>query len=175
VGSETILLVEDEASVRTLVRGALEKRGYTVLEARQASEAMGICQQHPGPIHLMLTDVVMPQTTGPGLAESLKVLQPTIKVLYMSGYTDHAVFRNGALQGCLFKSPSLRRVWPVKCKRFWTKPKTRVDECALAIIELQVAIQVVPQPVVTFVQGFPESYLEEPLLHRATEPFAESV
>ena len=98
VGSETILLVEDEASVRSLVRGLLGARGYTMLEAIRADEALRICQQHPGPIHLLLTDVVMPQMTGPALAESLQVLRPTMKVLYMSGYTDHAVFRNGALQ-----------------------------------------------------------------------------
>ena len=98
VGSETVLLVEDETSVRSLVRGLLEARGYTVLEASRADEALLICQQHPGPIHLLLTDVVMPQTMGPALAESLQVLRPTMKVLYMSGYTDHAAFRNGALQ-----------------------------------------------------------------------------
>jgi DNA-binding NtrC family response regulator len=99
MGSETILLIEDEASVRSLVRGVLEGRGYTVLEASRAEEAMIFCQQHAGPIDLLLTDVVMPQTSGPALAEKLKALRPTMKVLYMSGYTDHAVFRNGALQG----------------------------------------------------------------------------
>jgi len=98
VGVETILLVEDEAAVRSLVRGVLEARGYSVLEAGRADEALLICQQNLGPIHLLLTDVVMPQMMGPALAESLQVLRPTMKVLYMSGYTDHAVFRNGALQ-----------------------------------------------------------------------------
>jgi PAS domain S-box-containing protein len=97
VGSETVLLVEDETSVRLLVRGVLEARGYTVLEASRADEALRICQQHPGPIQLLLTDVVMPQTMGPALAESLLVLRPKMKVLYMSGYTDHAVFGDGTL------------------------------------------------------------------------------
>ena len=75
VGSETILLVEDEASVRSLVRGVLEARGYTVLEASRADEARYL-PAAPGPIHLLLTDVVMPQTMGPALAENLAGLAP---------------------------------------------------------------------------------------------------
>ena len=97
VGSETILLVEDEAPVRSLVRGVLEARGYTVLEASRTEEAIAFCQRHPGPTHLLLTDVVMPGMAGPVLAGHLQALRPTMKALYMSGYTNHASFQNGTL------------------------------------------------------------------------------
>jgi two-component system cell cycle sensor histidine kinase/response regulator CckA len=84
-GSETILVVEDEATVRALVRRVLESNGYSVLEASRAAEALAICQQHPGEIHLSLTDVVMPQTGGREFARRLGFLRPGTKILYMSG------------------------------------------------------------------------------------------
>ncbi len=96
-GSETVLLVEDEENVRQLVRQTLEKNGYTVLEARAGAEATQLSAQHPGPIHLMLTDVVMPKMSGRELAERLALLRPGIKVLYMSGYTDNAIVHHGVL------------------------------------------------------------------------------
>jgi len=96
-GWETVLLVEDEDGVRGLARKVLEMTGYTVLEARNASEAMQICERHKSPVHLMLTDVVMPGISGSELAERLKVSGHDIKVLYMSGYTDDAVVRLGIL------------------------------------------------------------------------------
>jgi two-component system, cell cycle sensor histidine kinase and response regulator CckA len=96
-GMETVLLVEDEDAVRDLVRDILQARGYIVLEARRGAEALRISEQHPAPIHLMLTDVVMPEMTGRELADQLAVLRPTIKVLYMSGYTDSAVVHHGVL------------------------------------------------------------------------------
>src|SRR5271157_649089 len=96
-GSETILLVEDEEAVRSLARGLLESRGYQVLETKGANEALEIGERHKEHIHLLLTDVVMPQMNGMELAEHLAPLHPETKVLYMSGYADHAVVRHGLL------------------------------------------------------------------------------
>jgi two-component system, cell cycle sensor histidine kinase and response regulator CckA len=86
-GTETVLLVEDEESVRTLTRNLLEEGGYSVLEAGNGIEALEIAQRHDGTIHLLLTDVVMPGMNGPTLAESLAVTHPKMKALCMSGYT----------------------------------------------------------------------------------------
>jgi two-component system cell cycle sensor histidine kinase/response regulator CckA len=85
-GSETVLLVEDEDEVRRLVRGVLVERGYTVIESAQPEEAVRLCQDHPGTIHLLLTDMVMPQMNGRQLAERAQPVRPKMKVLYMSGY-----------------------------------------------------------------------------------------
>ena len=97
LGCETILLVEDEGAVCSLVRGVLESRGYQVLETNRANEALEIGERHKERIHLLLTDVVMPQMNGMELAEHLALIHPETKILYMSGYTDDAVVRNGLL------------------------------------------------------------------------------
>jgi two-component system, cell cycle sensor histidine kinase and response regulator CckA len=97
-GNETILLVEDEAAVRGLTQLALQTHGYTVLEASNGKEALNVCAQHQGPIHLVMTDVVMPDMGGRQVAERLKADKPEIKVLFLSGYTDDAVVRHGILQ-----------------------------------------------------------------------------
>ncbi len=96
-GTETVLVVEDEDGVRSLVRLALASGGYHVLEAKDAESAMTMCAVHSGPIHLLLTDVVMPQMSGPALAKKLIAIRHDIKVLYMSGYTDDAVVHHGVL------------------------------------------------------------------------------
>jgi signal transduction histidine kinase/ActR/RegA family two-component response regulator len=96
-GSETILLVEDEKGVRDLVRDVLQTSGYTVLEARHGIEALAVARRHGGPIDLLLTDAVMPQMGGPELAECLVALQPGLKVLYMSGYTERTVVHHRVL------------------------------------------------------------------------------
>jgi two-component system, cell cycle sensor histidine kinase and response regulator CckA len=85
-GSETVLLVEDAQSVRLLIRDYLESSGYAVLQAKSSEEAIVLAQKHRGPIHLLLTDVVMPRLGGPQLARRLKTIHPETKVLYMSGY-----------------------------------------------------------------------------------------
>ena len=89
-GVETILLVEDEGGVRSLARAILEGQGYTVLEAGRPEEALAICRHHEEHIHLLLTDVVMPEMSGYELAERLAFSRPEMGVLYMSGYTDRA-------------------------------------------------------------------------------------
>jgi PAS domain S-box-containing protein len=96
-GRETVLLVEDEARVRGLTAAALRKRGYVVVEAGCAEEALRARAALPGPIDLLLTDVVMPGASGRVLAERLTASDPTLAVLYMSGYTDDAVVRHGLL------------------------------------------------------------------------------
>ncbi|MEW5848436.1 MAG: PAS domain S-box protein [Myxococcota bacterium] len=94
-GNETILLVEDEEMLRRLLRPVLEMRGYTVLEAPHGAEAWEKCCAHPGPVHLVVTDVVMPQLGGRELVARLRARQPDIKVLYVSGYTDDDMVHRG--------------------------------------------------------------------------------
>jgi PAS domain S-box-containing protein len=86
-GTETVLLVEDEEVVRNLTRTVLQRNGYRVLEATHGVEALDLCKQYNGPIHLLVTDVVMPHMNGRDLAQRLSRLRPGTKVLFMSGYT----------------------------------------------------------------------------------------
>jgi PAS domain S-box-containing protein len=96
--TETILLVEDEEAVCALSKHILGKAGYTVLAASNGIEALRICEQHEGPIHLVLTDVIMPTMSGKDLADRLVAKYPHLRVLYMSGYTDEAIFHRGVLK-----------------------------------------------------------------------------
>jgi CheY-like chemotaxis protein len=97
-GSETILLVEDEEQVRVVARGILKRQGYRVIEAQNGGDALLRCETHSGTIDLLLSDVVMPQMSGPELAKRLARARPTMKILCMSGYADDAVVRHGALE-----------------------------------------------------------------------------
>ena len=102
-GSETVLVVEDEPGVRAVAIRTLREQGYTVLEARHGLEALHLGTQPLAKIHLLLTDVVMPQVSGREVAEQLTRIHPEIRVLYMSGYTDDAVVRHGILaEGTVF-------------------------------------------------------------------------
>ncbi len=97
-GTETVLVVEDAAAVRAVTRQVLERQGYTILEAPNGAAALHVAATHRGPIHLLLTDVVMPALSGRPLAERLAQLRPEIRVLYTSGYTDDSIVRHGILE-----------------------------------------------------------------------------
>ena len=84
--------------LHAITRHVLERQGYAVVEAPDGKTAMSLAGRHPGPIHLLLTDVIMPAMNGPELAAQLKEARPGLKVMYMSGYTDDAVVRLGVLE-----------------------------------------------------------------------------
>jgi len=97
VGSKTVLLVEDEKSVRALASRILSERGYNILQASDGMEALKIAREHGGNIDLVLTDVVMPGISGKTLVARLELERPGIKSLYISGYTDSAIVDHGIL------------------------------------------------------------------------------
>jgi CheY-like chemotaxis protein len=97
-GSETVLLVEDDPSLRTLAREILTVQGYTVIEAASPVEAIRMHEGHKESIHLLLTDVVMPEMNGPQLAARLKAARPGMEVLFMSGYTGAALAQQGGAE-----------------------------------------------------------------------------
>ncbi|WP_321475071.1 chemotaxis protein CheB [uncultured Paludibaculum sp.] len=101
-GTEVILLVEDEAIVRILARRILESFGYVVFEAADGREGLTFCETHPGQIDLLLSDVVMPELGGRGLAEGAMKVRPGLKVLFMSGHTQDTVLKEGILKGTPF-------------------------------------------------------------------------
>ena len=96
-GSETVLVAEDDPLLLPLARDVLKRLGYTVLEARTASDAVAVAQAHSGVIHLLVSDVVMPGESGLQLARRLLDVRPNLRVLYISGYSDEAVVRHGLL------------------------------------------------------------------------------
>ncbi|PKN23866.1 MAG: hybrid sensor histidine kinase/response regulator [Deltaproteobacteria bacterium HGW-Deltaproteobacteria-22] len=96
-GTETVLIVEDEESLRKVIRRVLVAAGYTVMTAKDGDEALQICARHTEELHLVLTDVVMPRMSGRVLVQELAKTRPTVKVVYMSGYTDAAISHHGIL------------------------------------------------------------------------------
>jgi len=101
-GWETVLLVEDEDAVRALAREVLRRHGYVVLEAKHGVDALRLAERHPDEIHLLITDVVMPHMSGSELARRLAGDRPTMKVLFMSGYTDHDVLHHDVTSAAVF-------------------------------------------------------------------------
>jgi CheY-like chemotaxis protein len=97
-GRETVLVVEDEDAVREFAARALRQYGYNVLVAGRAQEALLIAAEHPGSIDLVLTDVIMPRTSGPGLMTKLHELRPGARVIFMSGFTENALGHHGVLE-----------------------------------------------------------------------------
>ncbi|HVH10552.1 MAG TPA: PAS domain S-box protein [Gemmatimonadales bacterium] len=97
-GTETVLIAEDDAALRPLVKGLLERLGYTVLEAENAAQALSLAEAHSGPIHILVADVVMPGESGRELARRLAESRSDTKVLYVSGYTGDAIVHHGMLE-----------------------------------------------------------------------------
>jgi PAS domain S-box-containing protein len=100
-GTETILLVEDDAGVRSFAARALRRAGYVILEASEATKAIAMAAAHRGVVHLLVTDVVLPGMNGRALADRLQASRASLKILYTSGYTDDEVVRRGVLQQCV--------------------------------------------------------------------------
>ena len=97
-GIETVLLVEDEATILELGKVVLERFGYTVLTAPTPGDALDIAERFEGPIHLLITDVVMPEMNGKALKTNIEKIKPDIKVLFMSGYTSNVIVHRGVLE-----------------------------------------------------------------------------
>jgi len=97
-GNETVLLVEDEEAILRPSKTVLERFGYNVIAARTPREAVALTGQYEGPIHLLATDVVIPEMNGKELMERIEKLRPHIKVLFMSGYTGNVVVHHGILE-----------------------------------------------------------------------------
>jgi two-component system cell cycle sensor histidine kinase/response regulator CckA len=102
-GAETVLIAEDDPQLRTMVRRALASRGYNVLEAADGREALEVAKRHKGYIHLLVSDVGMPNVSGRELAEQLRTSRPGLRVIFMSGHSNEAIARHGELApGSLF-------------------------------------------------------------------------
>jgi DNA-binding NtrC family response regulator len=96
-GSGTLLIVDNEAPIRALLQAALEQNGFTVLAAESGREALELATAHPGPIDLLITDVVMPEMSGPELERAVVAVRPGLRTLFMSGYMDDALGQHGVL------------------------------------------------------------------------------
>ena len=126
-GAETILVVDDDETVRALIRECLERNGYKVLEARFATEPFVILRQHEGPIHLMIADVMMPGLAGPELAARLSSSRPGMKVLYISGYPEEVVREKmrSAEKAPLLHKPFAPEILLTKVQEMLSAPKDK--------------------------------------------------
>lgn len=126
-GTETILLIEDDEAVRNLAHSALEMYGYNVLVAANGKAAITLCRRYLDPIHLVLTDVVMPEMGGPQVAKRLKLMRPNIRVLYMSGYTEDTIVHQGVLYEGIdyIQKPFLPTTLAIKIREILDKPIRR--------------------------------------------------
>ena len=121
-GTETILVVEDDEAILNLSKIILENLGYTVLAAHTPAHAIRIVEDHPGDLHLLITDVVMPEMNGRDLAKQLSAIRPNLKCLYMSGYTADVIAHRGILEeGVNFiQNLSVAMIWRQKSDKCWT-------------------------------------------------------
>jgi CheY-like chemotaxis protein len=128
-GTETILLVEDEASVRRLALVSLQMHGYNVLTATDGRDALHVVQLHRGSIDLLLTDVIMPNMSGPELADILRARFSTLRVLFTSGYTDDSVVRHGLLEinDAFLQKPYTPRMLARKVRQLLDEKQTSAD------------------------------------------------
>jgi CheY-like chemotaxis protein len=126
-GTETILLVEDEAAVRALIAELLRGAGYTVLEANEANAAIEIAERHRNSIHLVLTDVIMPGLSGGDLIVHLRTLQPNLAILFMSGYASDLIGRAGVAEPerFLLHKPFTRKSLLTKVRAMLDNDKTQ--------------------------------------------------
>src|SRR5207237_8158030 len=107
---ETVLVVDDEPAVRVVTKRILQRSGYAVLEAAGGVEALDTLREHPGPIHLLLTDVIMPEMNGREVAQRVRRQRPGIRVVYMSGYSPEAIAHDGLLdEGAAFVRKTFER------------------------------------------------------------------
>jgi CheY-like chemotaxis protein len=138
-GSETVLLVEDEAPVRAIARRILSSLGYTVLEARHGADALRISEKHPGPLHLLVTDVVMPEMSGRDLSRHIRAQRPGLPILYISGYTDDELLRRGILEtgAQLLRKPFLPAELARVVKQLVSAGQGRVSEPRTGTRELR--------------------------------------
>jgi signal transduction histidine kinase/ActR/RegA family two-component response regulator len=125
-GFETILLVDDDDDVRAATRAILGRSGYHVIDARGGADALLRSEEYPGQIHLLLSDVVMPETSGPELAKLLAKARPDMKVLCMSGYTDDSIVRHGVLAAHIefLQKPITPSALTVRVRQLLDKPET---------------------------------------------------
>jgi len=129
-GTETVLIIEDSDTVRKLARKLLQEDGYTVLEASSGDDGWQISEQHNGPIDLLLTDVVMPGTSGRDIAQRLTARRPRMRVLYMSGYTDDAIVRHRVLDSTapFIQKPFTRDALIRRVREVLDAPETQATE-----------------------------------------------
>jgi two-component system, cell cycle sensor histidine kinase and response regulator CckA len=122
--TETVLIVENESAIRNLVQLALERHGYRILTAGSGADAIQASKNHSGPIHLLITDVVIPDMNGPEIAKQLAITRPGLCTLFMSGYMDDALSQHGLESGHIdfIQKPFSPRVLAQKVREILDRP-----------------------------------------------------